>query len=106
MIWEMELEQKMDVILIWEFEMEQKNRLSNTDRCVICGEYVPEGRMVCIKCENEINNPSTKKTKRYIDAEELKHILNSSKYYGKKAGRDFADMIAECSSVYLPIDKT
>lgn len=27
----------------------------NEDRCVICGEYVPEGRMVCIKCEEEAN---------------------------------------------------
>ena len=88
-----------------QMEMEAKNRHSNTDRCVICGEYVPEGRMVCIKCENEVNNPSAKKTRRYIDAEELKHILNNSKYYGKKAGRDFANMIAECKSIYLPIDK-
>lgn len=22
------------------------------DRCVMCGGYVPEGRMVCYKCEN------------------------------------------------------
>ncbi len=21
------------------------------DRCVVCGDYVPEGRMVCPKCE-------------------------------------------------------
>ena len=35
---------------------------------------------------------------RYIDAEELKHILNNSKYYGTKAGNAFADMIAECET--------
>lgn len=38
------------------------------------------------------------KYSRYIDAEALKHILNASKYYGKKAGRDFADMITECDT--------
>ena len=36
---------------------------------------------------------------RYIDAEELKHILNNSKYYGTKAGNAFADMIAECETI-------
>lgn len=35
---------------------------------------------------------------RYIDAEELKHILNNSKYYGTKAGNAFADMITECET--------
>ena len=28
----------------------------NEDRCVICGDYVPEGRMVCAKCEEEMNS--------------------------------------------------
>ena len=23
------------------------------DTCVVCGEYVPEGRMVCYKCEHQ-----------------------------------------------------
>ena len=23
------------------------------DRCVCCGEIIPEGRMICIKCELE-----------------------------------------------------
>ena len=39
-----------------------------------------------------------RKKGRYIDAEELKHILNNSKYYGTKAGIAFADMIAECET--------
>lgn len=26
------------------------------DRCVCCGEIIPEGRMICIKCENETSN--------------------------------------------------
>ena len=24
------------------------------DRCIICGEYIPEGRMVCPACESEV----------------------------------------------------
>lgn len=36
---------------------------------------------------------------RLINAEELKHILNSSKYYGTKAGNAFADMITECTTI-------
>lgn len=36
---------------------------------------------------------------RYIDAEELKHILNNSKYYGTTEGNAFADMIAECETI-------
>lgn len=40
-----------------------------------------------------------RKKGRYIDAEELKHILNNSKYYGTKAGNAFADMITECKSI-------
>lgn len=27
---------------------------SNADRCVLCGEIVPEGRQVCKKCEWEV----------------------------------------------------
>lgn len=38
-----------------------------TDTCVCCGEYVPEGRQVCIACEtdsseNRRNNKSNKLT--------------------------------------------
>lgn len=36
---------------------------------------------------------------RLIEAEELKHILNNSKYYGTKAGNAFADMITECETI-------
>lgn len=35
---------------------------------------------------------------RYIDAEELKHKLNMSQYYGKKAAMDFCDMMTECDA--------
>lgn len=33
------------------------------DKCVMCGEYVPEGRMVCEKCESEINSREKKEKK-------------------------------------------
>lgn len=36
---------------------------------------------------------------RLIEAEELKHLLNNSKYYGTKAGNAFADMITECNTI-------
>lgn len=26
---------------------------ANCDTCVCCGEYVPEGRMVCCRCEKD-----------------------------------------------------
>jgi predicted nucleic acid-binding Zn ribbon protein len=27
--------------------------ITEDDRCVCCGEYVPEGRQVCLDCENK-----------------------------------------------------
>ena len=27
---------------------------TSIDRCVVCGEYVPEGSMVCAKCQEEM----------------------------------------------------
>ena len=35
------------------------------DRCVVCGEMVPEGRMVCVNCENNFNISSNDAEKRY-----------------------------------------
>ena len=36
------------------------------DRCVMCGEYVPEGRQVCRVCEQQIldGNKQVKKSKK------------------------------------------
>ena len=28
-----------------------RNYIQSDDRCVVCGELVPEGRQVCVKCE-------------------------------------------------------
>ena len=30
------------------------------DACVFCGEYVPEGRMICPQCEAKINERNIK----------------------------------------------
>lgn len=35
---------------------------------------------------------------RYISAEELKHLLNESKYYDTKEGFAFSNMICECKT--------
>lgn len=36
------------------------------DRCIMCGEYVPEGRQVCRVCEQSIldGNKQVKKSKK------------------------------------------
>lgn len=30
--------------------------MMDAERCICCGEIIPEGRQVCIKCENEITD--------------------------------------------------
>lgn len=30
--------------------------MQNDDRCVMCGEYVPEGRQICKRCEEQEPN--------------------------------------------------
>jgi len=30
--------------------------MSNEDKCIYCGKYVPEGRIVCSICGNEFEN--------------------------------------------------
>ena len=36
--------------------------MADVDRCVCCGEIVPEGRQVCPQCENEAKQNGNKKT--------------------------------------------
>lgn len=31
----------------------------NNNRCIICGEIIPEGLQICCNCENNINNEQT-----------------------------------------------
>lgn len=44
----------------------------NEDHCVICGDYVPEGRMVCPKCEAEANMKHYKQKKGKLEVWEDK----------------------------------
>lgn len=39
----------------------------NEDRCVICGKPIPEGRMVCLGCEDMEPNFNTTKMKISLD---------------------------------------
>jgi hypothetical protein len=32
---------------------QMEETIINSDTCVCCGDYVPEGRMVCFQCEND-----------------------------------------------------
>ena len=32
------------------------------NRCICCGEIIPEGRQVCINCENAVKNKSDAKS--------------------------------------------
>ena len=36
--------------------------MADVDRCVCCGEIVPEGRIVCPQCENGAEQNGNKKT--------------------------------------------
>ena len=44
----------------------------SVDRCVMCGEYVPEGRMICHKCEDIKHSFDT--TKIYALADKVADI--------------------------------
>ena len=33
------------------FKQEKKIRIATVDRCVMCGEIIPEGRQICWKCK-------------------------------------------------------
>lgn len=39
----------------------------NNDICVSCGEYVPEGTCVCMKCSKSIDNKRKNETNYFID---------------------------------------
>ena len=65
------------------------------DRCIICGEIIPEGRQVCPICEKEklmknlshgemvqIAEEKKNKTPRYIDANKLIDLATHEGAYG------------------------
>ena len=47
------------------------------DRCIVCGGFVPEGRMVCINCENCEPNFDTIKITVLLDKiTDIKNFVN------------------------------
>ena len=45
----------------------------NEDRCVVCGEIIPEGRMVCHKCEY-IEQGLTQSKKHWLPNKTMKNF--------------------------------
>ena len=39
--------------LVERFKQEKKIRIATADRCVMCGEIIPEGNQVCGKCNHK-----------------------------------------------------
>lgn len=56
----------------------------NENRCVICNEPIPEGKMVCFKCENE---------EPYFDTLKITISLNKITDI-----RDFVNMASKCKN--------
>lgn len=47
------------------------------DRCVMCGAYVPEGRMICVNCENAEPSFDTVKVSVLLDKiADIKDFVN------------------------------
>lgn len=55
----------------------------NEERCVMCGEPIPEGKMVCHKCENV--EPSFDTIKVMVLLEKITDI------------KDFVNLVSKCS---------
>lgn len=53
------------------------------DKCVMCGAYVPEGRMICINCENK-HKPSFDTVKITVFLDKITDI------------RDFVNLASKC----------
>lgn len=49
------------------------------DRCVICGEVIPEGRQVCLKCERMSDNEILKAYAKTATAEAIKEFAERLK---------------------------
>ena len=54
----------------------------NEEKCVICGDVVPEGRQVCPKCESYKN-----------EEKEIKRLKNKAKFYYNLAKSYMCDVI-------------
>ena len=47
---------------------EGKIRIMTTDRCVMCGEIIPEGQQICGLCKHKIKLEETIACKYYVPA--------------------------------------
>ena len=52
------------------------------EKCVICGDIVPEGRQVCPKCESDKN-----------EDRDIKRLKNKAKFYYNLAKSYMCDVI-------------
>lgn len=65
----------------------------NVDRCIICGEIIPEGRQVCPICENDpVNRPAHYTDGKievieYIEDKRLGFCLGNAVKYISRAGK-------------------
>ena len=48
----------------------------NEDRCVCCGEVIPEGRQVCLNCENRMTKVGAILQSRNATEEEVTKAYN------------------------------
>lgn len=57
--------------------------MTDADRCVCCGEIVPEGRMVCPQCEYKAKESKNEKPKqnRGINNEALDSLREKFNYF-------------------------
>jgi len=49
------------------------------NRCIMCGEIIPEGRQICINCENGIDKRKEEKRKEFLE-----HLLDECEYWKDK----------------------
>lgn len=74
------------------------------DKCVCCGEYVPEGRQVCIECEKKFNMISMKpgaSPKVHIHAEVCKTLNDIYERKNHDYGDSFAKLRNELPNAIL-----
>ena len=53
--------------------MKSNTTAFNEDRCVCCGEYVPEGRMVCVRCKHGEDRASRDWERKKKSKKDKKH---------------------------------
>lgn len=59
----------------------------NNNRCVVCNEIIPEGRMLCPSCEHQHIKIGMILQSRQATAEEVEQAYDFIKQKGDKNGR-------------------